>query len=115
MLSKSFNLTINKKIKSFKSKRLNGYILDLRNNPGGLLSQAIKISDMFLDSGEIVSTRGRDKTDIKIFNADGSILEADKIVADNTLENALIENNHIYIPRIYKNEKSYYDFFFVDF
>ena len=60
---------LKEKIKSFKSKRLDGYILDLRNNPGGLLSQAIKISDMFLDSGEIVSTRGRDKTDIKIFNA----------------------------------------------
>ena len=60
---------LKEKIKSFKSKRLNGYILDLRNNPGGLLSQAIKISDMFLDSGEIVSTKGRDKTDIKIFNA----------------------------------------------
>ncbi len=41
----------------------------MRNNPGGLLSQAIKISDLFLDGGEIVSTRGRDKTDIKIFNA----------------------------------------------
>ena len=60
---------LKEKIKSFKSKRLDGYILDLRNNPGGLLSQAIKISDMFLDSGEIVSTKGRDKTDIKIFNA----------------------------------------------
>ena len=60
---------LKEKIKSFKSKKLNGYILDLRNNPGGLLSQAIKISDMFLDSGEIVSTKGRDKTDIKIFNA----------------------------------------------
>ena len=60
---------LKEKIKSFKSKRLNGYILDLRNNPGGLVSQAIKISDMFLDTGEIVSTKGRDKTDIKIFNA----------------------------------------------
>ena len=36
-----------------------GYILDLRNNPGGLLTQAVKISDFFLDDGEIVSTRGR--------------------------------------------------------
>ena len=44
------------------------------------------------------------RENIKIFNSDGSILKADKIVADNTLENALIENNHIYIPRIYKNE-----------
>ena len=42
-----------------KNKKLVGYILDLRNNPGGLLSQAIKISDFFLDDGEIVSTRGR--------------------------------------------------------
>ena len=42
-----------------KNKQLVGYILDLRNNPGGLLSQAIKISDFFLDDGEIVSTKGR--------------------------------------------------------
>jgi carboxyl-terminal processing protease len=42
-----------------KNKNLKGYILDLRNNPGGLLSQAIKISDFFLENGEIVSTRSR--------------------------------------------------------
>lgn len=42
-----------------KNKKLIGYILDLRNNPGGLLSQAIKISDFFLNDGEIVSTKGR--------------------------------------------------------
>jgi len=42
-----------------KNKKLNGYILDLRNNPGGLLTQAIKISDFFLEDGEIVSTKGR--------------------------------------------------------
>ena len=42
-----------------KNKKLVGYILDLRNNPGGLLSQAITISDFFLDDGEIVSTKGR--------------------------------------------------------
>ena len=47
-------------IKNFeKNKKLVGYILDLRNNPGGLLSQAIKISDYFLDNGEIVSTKSR--------------------------------------------------------
>ena len=40
--------------------KIEGYVLDLRNNPGGLLSQAIAVSDAFLDSGEIVSTRGRD-------------------------------------------------------
>jgi len=42
-----------------KNKKLVGYILDLRNNPGGLLSQAVKISDFFLNDGEIVSTKGR--------------------------------------------------------
>ncbi len=42
-----------------KNKKLKAYILDLRNNPGGLLSQAISISDFFLDNGEIVSTKGR--------------------------------------------------------
>ncbi|WP_415323152.1 S41 family peptidase [Candidatus Pelagibacter sp. Uisw_127] len=42
-----------------KNKELKGYILDLRNNPGGLLSQAIKISDFFLENGEIVSTKSR--------------------------------------------------------
>ena len=42
-----------------KNKKLKGYILDLRNNPGGLLSQAIKISDFFLENGEIVSTKSR--------------------------------------------------------
>ena len=47
-------------IKGFqKENDINKYILDLRNNPGGLLSQAIKISDFFLDSGEIVATKGR--------------------------------------------------------
>ena len=51
---------IKKKIKDFESdKIINAYILDLRNNPGGLLSQAIKITDFFLDNGEIVSTKSR--------------------------------------------------------
>ena len=51
---------IKDKIKEFnKKKDIKGYILDLRNNPGGLLSQAIKIADFFLENGEIVSTKGR--------------------------------------------------------
>ena len=60
-----------KKIKDLSktNKNLKGYILDLRNNPGGLLSQAVQISDAFLDSGEIVSIKGRDKNDIKIYTA----------------------------------------------
>ena len=51
---------VKKKIRQFnKDKNIKGYILDLRNNPGGLLSQAIKISDFFLSDGEIVSTKSR--------------------------------------------------------
>ena len=51
---------IKKKIENFeKNENLKSYILDLRNNPGGLLSQAIRISDFFLDNGEIVSTKSR--------------------------------------------------------
>ena len=51
---------VEKQIKELeKNKNVKGYILDLRNNPGGLLSQAIKISDFFLDNGEIVSTKSR--------------------------------------------------------
>jgi len=51
---------IEEKVKKLnKNKNLKGYILDLRNNPGGLLSQAIKISDFFLENGEIVSTKSR--------------------------------------------------------
>ena len=52
-----------------KNKNLSGYILDLRNNPGGLLSQAIKISDFFLDDGEIVSTKGRKNRENRKFFA----------------------------------------------
>ena len=49
-----------------KNKKLNSFILDLRNNPGGLLSQAIKITDFFLENGEIVSTKSRKKSEILI-------------------------------------------------
>ncbi|SFO02458.1 carboxyl-terminal processing protease [Roseovarius lutimaris] len=48
---------------------VSGIVLDLRNNPGGLLTQAIKVSDAFLDKGEIVSTRGRNPQDGERFNA----------------------------------------------
>ncbi|MGO4851800.1 S41 family peptidase [Phaeovulum sp. W22_SRMD_FR3] len=49
--------------------KINGVVLDLRNNPGGLLTQAIKVSDAFLDKGEIVSTRGRNPEDSERYNA----------------------------------------------
>ncbi len=51
------------------NKKMLGYILDLRNNPGGLLSQAIKVSDFFLNDGEIVSTKGRKKRENRKFFA----------------------------------------------
>ena len=55
---------IQQKIKKLNNdKNLKGYILDLRNNPGGLLSQAIKITDFFLQNGEIVSTKGRNASE----------------------------------------------------
>lgn len=57
--------TIERKIGS----DLKGYILDLRNNPGGLLDQAIAVSDDFLERGEIVSTRGRNKEETQRYNA----------------------------------------------
>jgi|TARA_B100001093_G_scaffold479568_1_gene508664 carboxyl-terminal processing protease len=57
-----------KNINNFeKNKKLNGYILDLRNNPGGLLNQAISVSDFFLNNGEIVSTKGRKISETRRF------------------------------------------------
>ncbi len=59
-------------VKTMKEKagnKLVGYVLDLRNNPGGLLDQAIAVSDAFLERGEIVSTRGRRSEDAQRFNA----------------------------------------------
>jgi len=59
-----------KKIKEYnKKKNIKGYILDLRNNPGGLLSQAVKITDLFLENGEIVSTKGRKNSENRKFFA----------------------------------------------
>jgi carboxyl-terminal processing protease len=49
--------------------KLKGYVVDLRNNPGGLLDQAISVSDVFLEKGEIVSTRGRNAEETQRFNA----------------------------------------------
>nr|WP_255683967.1 MULTISPECIES: S41 family peptidase [unclassified Xanthobacter] len=60
--------------------KIKGYILDLRNNPGGLLDQAIAVSDAFLDRGEIVSTRGRNPEETQRFNARGGDLTKGKPV-----------------------------------
>ena len=60
---------------------VNGFVIDLRNNPGGLLTQAIKVSDAFLNEGEIVSTRGREASDGDRINAQmGDLAEGKPIV-----------------------------------
>ena len=62
-------------------ENINGFVIDLRNNPGGLLTQAIKVSDAFLNEGEIVSTRGREAADGDRFNATiGDLAEGKPIV-----------------------------------
>ena len=72
----SFNQKVDqeiiKAIKSFdkqKESKIVGYVLDLRNNPGGLLDQAVNVTDIFLEKGEIVSTRGRKKSEGNRYNA----------------------------------------------
>jgi len=63
------------------AENVKGWIIDLRNNPGGLLSQAVAVSDAFLDKGEIVSTRGRDPEDSDRYNAEpGDLAEGKPIV-----------------------------------
>ena len=73
---------IKDKIKEFKkNEKIQNYILDLRNNPGGLLSQAIKITDFFIDSGEIVSTKSKRKYESrKFFAKKGDLIDGNTIV-----------------------------------
>ena len=73
---------IKKKISEFKKdKSIEGYILDLRNNPGGLLSQAVKISDFFLSDGEIVSTKSRKEGENrKWFAKRGDIIDGKTLI-----------------------------------
>ena len=73
---------IKNKIKEIKKeKKVKGYILDLRNNPGGLLSQAIRISDFFLDYGEIVSTKSRKSSENrKWFSKKGDLIDGKTLI-----------------------------------
>ena len=71
---------IDKLNKEIGADKLKGYVLDLRNNPGGLLDQAIAVSDAFLDRGEIVSTRGRNADETQRFNAQAGDLTKGKPV-----------------------------------
>ena len=70
----SFNQKVDTQIIDFikefkKGNKLIGFVLDLRNNPGGLLDQAVSVTDIFLDQGEIVSTRGRNEKEGNRYNA----------------------------------------------
>lgn len=67
-------------IKKKSGNKLKGYVIDLRNNPGGLLDQAISVSDTFLDRGEVVSTRGRNADETQRFNAQAGDLSDGKPV-----------------------------------
>ena len=72
---------IRNKIKKFKKNKIHKYVLDLRNNPGGLLSQAVKISDFFLDNGEIVSTKSRKSIENrKYFAKKGDIINGKTLI-----------------------------------
>ena len=73
---------IKKRINEFENKKkVKSYILDLRNNPGGLLSQAIKISDFFLNNGEIVATKGRKNNENrKWFAKKGDIIDGETLI-----------------------------------
>lgn len=72
--------SIEKIKKDIPADKLKGYVLDLRNNPGGLLDQAISVSDAFLEKGEIVSTRGRNAEESQRYNARGGDLTDHKPV-----------------------------------
>lgn len=68
-------------LKDLEKKDVVGYVLDVRNNPGGYLTAAIEVSDAFLDSGEIVSTRGKEKTDIeRSFATKGDLVNGKPVV-----------------------------------
>jgi len=83
---KSFNENSDKQflntVKKFeKNSKIKGYILDLRNNPGGLLTQAINITDFFLNDGEIVSTKGRKASETrKFFAKKGDVIKGKPII-----------------------------------
>ncbi len=68
-------------LKELEKKKVAGYVLDLRNNPGGYLTAAVNVSDAFLDGGEIVSTRGKAKNDIeRMFAKPGDMVNGKPVV-----------------------------------
>ena len=72
---------LNEAIEKLEKKGVVGYVVDVRNNPGGYLTAAIDVSDAFLDGGEIVSTRGKEKTDIeRVYAKAGDLTDGKPIV-----------------------------------
>jgi carboxyl-terminal processing protease len=72
---------IDKIEKDVPKDKLKGFVIDLRNNPGGLLDQAISVSDAFLDKGEIVSTRGRHESETRRYSAkDGDLTDSKPVI-----------------------------------
>ena len=68
-------------LEKLEKKNVVGYVLDVRNNPGGYLTAAIEVSDAFLDSGEIVSTRGKKETDIeRVYAKKGDLINGKPVV-----------------------------------
>ena len=91
---KSFNENSDKQflksVKKFeKNSKIKGYVLDLRNNPGGLLTQAINITDFFLEDGEIVSTKGR-----KISENENKLISKVEELAPNS--NSIVISDFVY-------------------
>ncbi len=72
---------LKKALEKLEKKNVVGYVVDVRNNPGGYLTAAIDVSDAFLDSGEIVSTRGKEKADIeRVFAKPGDMVNGKPVV-----------------------------------
>ena len=72
---------LNKALKELEKEKVVGYVVDVRNNPGGYLTAAIDVSDAFLDAGEIVSTRGKEKSDIeRVFAKPGDLTNGKPVV-----------------------------------
>ncbi len=72
---------LKKALEKLEKKDVIGYVVDVRNNPGGYLTAAIDVSDAFLDAGEIVSTRGKEKTDIeRVFATPGDLVNGKPVV-----------------------------------
>lgn len=83
-----------------------GIILDLRNNPGGVISEAVKISSMFIDKGTVVYTRGRDDSSMAEYNCDTSVLRIKKIPVVALINNGTASAAEIVAGALQDNKKA---------